>query len=149
MKTATIRRREHALLCATALTILLCVGGCVTTRTVGDFAVSGTVVDTTTGKPLEGAEVVLHYYAQSNFKVDHKYTVPVVTDSDGKFYIEPQKIRLWGGIGPLSGYIKEFPGVQYRMEGYCEGSKAFMNPSLEKYRDMRLELRPDTDGACG
>ena len=140
--------QKGAVVYAAVLATLILSAGCVTTKTVGDFPVFGIVVDETSGRPLEGAEVVLHYYAQSNFKVDNKYTEPVVTDSDGKFHVEPQKIRLWGGSGSLSGYIKEFPGLQYSKEGYCEGSKAFMSPSIEKYQDMRLTLRPDTGSTC-
>ena len=86
--------------------------------------------------------------ARSNFNADDKYTEPAVTDSDGKFYIEPHRFRLWGGYGPLTGYINEFPGLQYSKEGYCDGSKAFMYPKVETYQNLRLELRPDTGGGC-
>jgi hypothetical protein len=148
MKAARHLRREPLVLIGAILAVSISSMGCVTTKTVGDFPVFGTVVDEATGKPLQGAEVVLHYYGSSNFKTDNKYTEPVLTDSAGRFRIEPQKIRLWGGYGPLTGYIKEFPGLIYRMEGYCENSKAYMNPKVEKYQNMRLKLRRDDGTGC-
>ncbi len=116
--------------------------GCITTKTVGELTVNGVVSDARTGQPLEGAEVYLRYLAQSNFGVHSKDGTPVRTDSQGQFRKPPEKIRLWGGWGPLTGYIKEWPEVHYRKAGYKPDAKAFMRPSLNTYRDMRLPLEP-------
>ena len=127
------------------LYVLLCLslGGCMTTKTVGDLTVTGVVLDAETGKPIEGAEVYLRYLAQSNFGVHSKDGTPVLTDSQGRFRVPPQKIRLWGGYGPLTGYMKDWPEVHYRKTGYKPDGKAFMHPSLDTYREMRLQLVPE------
>ncbi len=122
--------------------LLFC--GCVTTQTVGDLTVTGVVSDVETGLPLEGAEVFLRYLAQSNFGVHSKDGTPVITDSQGRFQVPPEKIRLWGGgWGPLTGYIKDWPEVHFRKTGYKPDGKAFMHPSLDKYQNMRLRLEPE------
>ena len=127
------------------LYVLLCLllGGCIATKTVGDLTVTGVILVAETGQPLEGAEVYLIYLAHSNFGVHSKDGTPVLTDSQGRFRISPQKIRLWGGYGPLTGYMQDWPAVHYRKTGYKPDGKAFMHPSLDTYREMRLQLVPE------
>ncbi|WP_339133715.1 MAG: hypothetical protein WGN25_13495 [Candidatus Electrothrix sp. GW3-4] len=128
------------------LWVLLCLSlcSCMTTKIVGGgIVVNGTVADARTGRPLEGAEVFLRYLAQSNFGVHSKDGTPVHTDSMGRFLLPSEEIRLWGGWGPLTGYIKEWPEVHYRKAGYQPDGKAFMHPSLNTYRDMQLRLEPE------
>mgnify|MGYP000134109070 CR=1 FL=1 len=125
--------------------VLVCLSfcGCITTKTVGDLTVTGVVLDAETSQPLEGAEVYLRYLAQSNFSDHSKDGTPVSTDSQGRFRVPPEKIRLWGGWGQLTGYIKEWPEVHYRKTGYKPDGKAFMRPSFGAYQDMRLLLVPE------
>ena len=127
------------------LCLLICLSlcGCITTKTVGGLTVTGVVLDDETEQPLEGAEVFLRYLAQSNFGVHSKDGTPASTDVQGQFRIPPEKIRLWGGWGPLTGYIKEWPEVHYRKNGYKPDGKAFMRPSFETYQNMQLRLIPE------
>lgn len=127
------------------LCVLVCMltCGCVATKTVGNLSVTGVVLDADTSQPLEGAEVYLRYLAQSNFGVHSKDGTPVTTDSRGRFHVPPEKIRLWGGWGPLTGYMKDWPEVHYRKTGYKPDGKAFMNPSLDKYQNMLLRLESE------
>lgn len=127
------------------LFVMVCVSfcGCVATKTVGDLTVTGVVLDAETGQPLEGAEVYLRYLAQSNFGVHSKDGTSVFTDSQGRFHFPPEKIRLWGGWGPLTGYMKDWPEVHYRKRGYKPDGKAFIHPSFDTFRNMRLLLAPE------
>ena len=132
--------------------------GCIIVpKRVGDYPVTGTVVDSCTGAPVEGATVFLRYGGVSAYsgavEVDGE---PVLTDVLGKFYIPPKRLTLMGGIGGLSGEIRKWPTViaftadlgRGQMSPYLQRDKKSTSP--QTYQDVVLKMRKNgVDCAIG
>ena len=117
-------------------------------KRVGGYPVTGTVVDSCTGAPVEGATVFLRYHGVSAYsgavEVDGE---PVLADVHGKFYIPPKRLTLMGGIGGLSGKIRRWPTVisftadlgRGQMSPYIQRDKESTGP--QTYQDVVVKIR--------
>lgn len=127
---------------------LVLLSGCVSTRTVGGFEISGEVVDYDSGQPIEGVRVRAHFSAVGPFGNNSRSLASTTTDNKGKFSVIIPETRLWGGTGGLAGYIDEWPSIKYSKEGYCISGISLFEPSHKKYQGMKLRLQEKVSGGC-
>jgi hypothetical protein len=146
------RRRSRPVRNHVLMLILVCLSGflssCIALKRVGQYPVTGTVVDWCTGAPVEGATVFLRYSGVSVFSGPIEVNgEPVLTNELGQFYIAPKSMTLIGGSGGLAGEIRKWPTVisykaglgRGQIDKYFQRGKALISP--QDYQAMILEIR--------
>ena len=118
--------------CALVLIFLLC-SGCFPYHYTKKPGVSGTVLDTTTEKPVEGAEVVLTTYS---FPENKEKTETMTTMKDGSFLIPAE--QDWGlYMAPLDPAPLKAK-ILVQMNKYKQFVKDFyintMGPAITKFK---------------
>lgn len=131
----------------TLIIFLTFISGCISTKSVGGYEIFGKVIDQDSGKPLEGVRVSAYFTAIGAFSDDSRTLVSTKTDKEGNFSMVVPKTRLWGGAG-LSGHVSEWPSIHYTKQGHCKSGASFIEPTLQKYQGMQLELQGMLAGGC-
>ena len=115
--------------------LVMVTSGCTITHKFGPF--SGKVVEAETGKPIEGAVVLIAFYTKGNSVGGWVYrfadAVEVLTDAKGEFHFPPKRVTLYRSmsIWDKRCRISIFkPGYG----AYPNNSETFSVPNLEQSR---------------
>ncbi|MBU2983989.1 hypothetical protein KO528_01380 [Saccharophagus degradans] len=115
---------------------------CTTTKIVGQYPIHGIVQDKCSGKAISGVSIKLRFGAIDIGGDNSVITEPESTNQDGEFRIEPQYIKLKGGVGGWSGSLHEWPTVLLKRDGYKDVGYGFLEANESTYSSMTLTMEP-------
>ncbi len=127
-------------------TFLVVLVGCTTTEVVGQYPINGIVSDKCNNEPIPGASIRLRFGAIDMGGDNTVITQPIYTNENGEFRIQPQNIKLTGGIGGWSGSLHKWPTLLLQKSGYQDIGRGFLEASEVSYKSMELTMEPS--GGC-
>jgi hypothetical protein len=122
--------------------LFVVMAGCTTTEIVGQYPIYGVVSSKCNGEAIGGVAIRLRFGAIDMAGDNTVITGPAYTNENGEFYIEPQHIKLTGGVGGWSGSLHKWPTLLLQKRGYQDIGYGFLEASETTYKSMALTMEP-------
>lgn len=145
-KPRVLRALRGVMKSVTLFTFLILLVGCTTTEVVGQYPINGIVSDKCNSEPISSVSIRLRFDAIDMGGDNTVFTQPIFTNENGEFRIEPQNIKLSGGVGGWSGSLHRWPTVLLQKSSYQDIGYGFLEASEVTYKSMLLTMEPS--GGC-